>query len=49
MEECFGERNAKYSQLEAKLEGTVGRKLMDIVQGMVRLILLLSTGLINRH
>jgi hypothetical protein len=37
MEECFGERNAKYSQLEAKLEGTVGRKLMDIVQGMVRL------------
>lgn len=36
MEECFGERNAKYSQLEAKIEGTVGRKLMDVVQGMVR-------------
>jgi hypothetical protein len=38
MEECFGERNAKYSQLEAKLEGTVGKKLMDIVQGMVCLL-----------
>jgi hypothetical protein len=38
MEECFGERNAKYFQLEAKLEGTVGRKLMDIVQGMVCLL-----------
>ena len=37
MEECFGERNAKYAQLEAKLEGTVGRKLMDIVQGMVNI------------
>jgi len=37
MEDCFGERNAKYSQLEAKLEGVVGRKLMDIVQSMVRL------------
>jgi hypothetical protein len=38
MEECFGERNARYAQLEAKMEGTVGRKLMDIVQGMVCLL-----------
>jgi hypothetical protein len=38
MEECFGERNVKYAQLEAKLDGATGRKLMDVVQAMVRQI-----------
>lgn len=36
MEECFGERNAKYAQLEARLESASGRKLVDVVQAMVR-------------
>jgi hypothetical protein len=39
MEVCFGERNAKYAQLEARLESAQGRKLVDVVQAMV------STGL----
>lgn len=37
MEECFGERNARYAQLEAKLESAQGRKLVDVVQAMVGL------------
>jgi len=36
MEECFGERNVKYAQLEARLENATGRKLVDVVQAMVR-------------
>jgi hypothetical protein len=35
MEGCFGERNVKYAQLEAKLENATGRKLVDVVQAMV--------------
>lgn len=37
MEECFGERNMRYAQLECtRLDNTNGRKLVDLVQAMVR-------------
>lgn len=37
MEDCFAERNMRYAQLECRLEATNGRKLVDLVQAMVRL------------
>lgn len=40
MEECFAERNMRYAQMECKMESVSGRKLLDVVQAMVRLKLL---------
>ena len=36
-EECFAERNMRYAQLECRMEDANGRKLVDLVQAMVRL------------
>jgi hypothetical protein len=35
-EECFAERNMRYAELACRIEDTNGRKLVDLVQAMVR-------------
>ena len=34
-ESCFAEQNFKYSQVLAKMEGVVGRKLLEVLQAHV--------------